>query len=151
MFRGITALNLDAKGRLAVPARYRDTLLEHYEGRIVITINPERRCLWLYPLDVWQDIEDKLIRLPSMPEGNQRLKRLLIGYATDCEVDGNGRVLVPPLLREFGELNKRVMLVGQGNKFEIWDEAQWNAETEAALAQKADDSAMSVDMENLAL
>lgn len=151
MFRGITALNLDAKGRLAVPARHRDTLLEHYEGRIVITINPESRCLWLYPLDVWQGIEDKLIRLPSMPEGNQRLKRLLIGYATDCEVDGNGRVLVPPLLREFGELNKRVMLVGQGNKFEIWDEAHWNAETEAALAKKADDSAMSVDMENLAL
>lgn len=144
-------MNLDAKGRLAVPARYRDTLVQQYDGRIVITINPERRCLWLYPLDIWQDIEDKLVRLPSMPEGNQRLKRLLIGYATDCEVDGNGRVLVPPPLREFGELNKRVMLVGLGNKFEIWDEEQWNAETEAALSQKADESSMSADMENLAL
>jgi len=151
LFRGITALNLDAKGRLAVPARYRDALLQQCEGRIVITINPEQHCLWLYPMDVWEALEDKLVRLPSMPAGNQRLKRLLIGYATDCEVDGNGRVLVPPPLREFGELDKRVMLVGQGNKFEIWDEQNWNAETEAALAQKADESSMSVEMESLAL
>jgi len=150
-FRGITALSLDAKGRLAIPARYRQTLLEQCEGRIVITINPDHRCLWLYPLEVWEGIEDKLVRMPGMQAGNQRLKRLLIGHATDCEMDASGRVLVPPPLREFGDLNKRVMLVGQGNKFEIWDEAQWSAETDAALASAPDDSSLSVDMENLAL
>ena len=151
MFRGITALNLDAKGRLAIPARYREALLQQCDGQLVITINQDERCLWMYPLDVWEDIEEKLVKLPTLDTRAQRLKRLLIGHATDCEVDGNGRVLVPPPLRDYGELTKRVMLVGQGNKFEIWDEELWNAQTEAALTQKPDESPMPVELESLAL
>ncbi|HSH41659.1 MAG TPA: division/cell wall cluster transcriptional repressor MraZ [Arenicellales bacterium] len=151
MFRGITALNLDAKGRLAIPARYRESLLQQCEGQIVITINQDEKCLWMYPLDVWEDIEEKVVKLPSFDKRAQRLKRLLLGHATDCEMDGSGRVLVPPPLREYGELSKRVMLVGQGNKFEIWDEALWHAQTEAALAQEPDESPMPVEMETLAL
>lgn len=151
MFRGITALNLDAKGRLAIPARYRDTLLQQSDGQLVITINQDEKCLWMYPLDIWEDIEDKVVKLPTFDPRAQRLKRLLIGHATDCELDGNGRVLVPPPLRDYGELSKRVMLVGQGNKFEIWDEELWNAQTESALAQKPDDSPMLPEMESLAL
>lgn len=151
MFRGITALNLDAKGRLAIPARYREALLQQCDGQLVITINQDEKCLWMYPLDVWEDIEDKLVKLPTLEPRSQRLKRLLIGHATDCELDGNGRVLVPPPLRDYGELTKRVMLVGQGNKFEIWDEAHWNAQTEAALMQKPDESPMPAELESLAL
>lgn len=151
MFRGITSLNLDAKGRLAVPARYRDALMQQCDGQVVITINHEQRCLWFYPLDVWEDIEDKLIKAPGLTPEVQRLKRLLIGHATDCEVDGNGRVLVPPPLRDYGELTKRVTMVGQGNKFEIWDEDLWNAETEAALSQRPDGSSMPAGLETLAL
>ncbi|MFZ0488193.1 MAG: division/cell wall cluster transcriptional repressor MraZ [Arenicellales bacterium] len=149
MFRGITSLNLDAKGRLAVPARYREALLQQSDGQLVITINHEQRCLWMYPLDVWEDIENKLVKLPSMSPVTQRLKRLLIGHATDCEVDGNGRVLVPPPLREYGELSKQIKLVGQGNKFEIWDEDLWNAQTEVALAEKLDESTMPAELESL--
>ncbi len=151
MFRGITALNLDAKGRLAIPARYRETLRQQCEGQLVITINQDAKCLWMYPLDVWEDIEEKVVKLPTFDPRAQRLKRLLIGHATDCEVDGNGRVLVPPPLRDYGELSKRVMLVGQGNKFEIWDEALWNAQTEAALAPDTDDSPLPPEMESISL
>jgi len=151
LFRGINALNLDAKGRLAVPARYREALLQQCDGQIVITINHEQRCLWLYPLDVWEEIENKLIKAPSLTPEVQRLKRLLIGHATDCEVDGNGRVLVPPPLRDYGELTKRVMLVGQGNKFEIWDEDLWNAETEAALSHPSDGTSLPAGLDTLAL
>lgn len=151
MFRGITSLNLDAKGRLAVPARYREALLQQCDGQLVITVSYEERCLWMYPLDVWEEIERKLVKLPSLDPTAQRLKRQLIGHATDCEVDGNGRVLVPPLLREYSELNKHVMLVGQGNKFEIWDETAWNAQIEAARSRKPDDSPMAVELESLSL
>lgn len=151
MFRGITSLNLDAKGRLAVPARYREQLLHQCDGQLVITINHEARCLSMYPLDVWEEVENRLIKLPSLAPVTQRLKRLLIGHATDCEVDGNGRVLVPPPLREYGELTKRVTLVGQGNKFEIWDEDLWHAQTEAALAQQPDGSPLPAELESLAL
>lgn len=153
MFRGITALNLDAKGRLAIPARYREALLQQCDGQLVITINqnPEEKCLWMYPLDVWEDIEEKVVKLPTFDPRSQRLKRLLIGHATDCEVDGNGRILVPPPLRDYGALTKRVMLVGQGNKFEIWDEELWNAQTESALTQKPDESPMPSELETLAL
>ena len=153
MFRGIASLNLDAKGRLAVPARYRDALQQQSDGQIVITINHEERCLWMYPLDIWEDIEEKVVKLPTFDPRSQRLKRLLIGHATDCELDGSGRVLVPPPLRDYGELTKRVMLVGQGNKFEIWDEALWNAQTEAALEHRTDrdETPMPAELESLAL
>lgn len=151
MFRGITSLNLDAKGRLAVPARYRDALLQQCDGQLVITINHEQRCLWVYPLDVWEGVERQLVDLPSLHEYPQRLKRLLIGYATECEVDGNGRVLVPPPLREYAKLNKHVKLVGQGNKFEIWDTELWDTETEAALSRKTDDAPMLEVLESLSL
>jgi MraZ protein len=144
-------LNLDAKGRLAIPARYRDTLRQQCEGQLVITINQDAKCLWMYPLDVWEDIEEKVVKLPTFDPRAQRLKRLLIGHAADCEVDANGRVLVPPPLRDYGALSKRVMLVGQGNKFEIWDEALWNAQIEGALAPDADDSPLPPEMETISL
>lgn len=153
MFRGITALNLDAKGRLAIPSRYREALLQQSDGQVVITINQDEKCLWMYPLDIWEDIEEKVVKLPTFDPRSQRLKRLLIGHATDCELDGSGRVLVPPPLRDYGELTKRVMLVGQGNKFEIWDEALWNAQTEAALEHRTDrdETPMPAELESLAL
>lgn len=153
MFRGITALNLDAKGRLAIPSRYREALLQQSDGQVVITINQDEKCLWMYPLDIWEDIEEKVVKLPTFDPRSQRLKRLLIGHATDCELDGSGRVLVPPPLRDYGELTKRVMLVGQGNKFEIWDEALWNAQTEAALEHRTDrdETPMPAELESLSL
>ncbi|SRR5579883_143615 len=125
MFRGVNGINIDAKGRIAMPTRYRDCLKNQSHGHIVMTIDTEERCLLLYPLGAWEDIENKLAALPSFNPAARRIQRLLIGHATETELDGNGRILLPPLLREYAGLNKKIMLVGQGKKFEIWDEDHW--------------------------
>jgi MraZ protein len=128
MFRGVNALNLDSKGRLAIPTRYREELAHAANGHVVITVNPvdHDHCLLLYPLPEWEEIERKLVKLPTLNAASRRLQRLLIGHATEVELDGNGRILLPPPLREFASLDKAAVLIGQGNKFEIWDEARWN-------------------------
>ena len=125
MFRGITGINIDAKGRVVMPTRYRDRLQVDSESRLVLTIDTEELCLLLYPLPEWEEIERKLASLPSFNPAARRIQRLLIGHATDVEMDGQGRILLPPLLREYARLNKRAVLVGQGKKFELWDEAHW--------------------------
>ncbi|MCK4609019.1 MAG: division/cell wall cluster transcriptional repressor MraZ [Gammaproteobacteria bacterium] len=127
MFRGINAVNLDAKGRLAIPTRYRTRLQDEANGHLVATIDTEENCLLLYPLSAWHEIEQKIESLPSFNPVTRRIQRLLIGHATEVELDGNGRILLPSLLREYAKLDKRVMLIGQGKKFEIWDEAEWNS------------------------
>ena len=124
MFRGVNNVTLDVKGRLSIPTRYRAQLLASCDGQMVMTIDREGSLL-LYPLPVWENIERKLIELPSLNKKAKRLKRLLIGHATDCELDGQGRVLVSPPLRDFAELEKKVVMIGQGNKFEIWNEQAW--------------------------
>ena len=128
MFRVVKGLNLHSKGRLAIPTRYRDELVRAAQGHVVITVNPvdQDHCLLLYPLPEWEEIERKLVKLPTLNAATRRLQRLLIGHATELELDGNGRILLPPPLREFAALDKAVVLIGQGNKFEIWDEAKWN-------------------------
>jgi MraZ protein len=151
MFRGVSTLNLDAKGRLAIPTRYREGLVRQCEGRMVITINNTERCLWLYPLDEWEQIERKLVNLPSLDAAAQRLKRILIGHASDCELDGSGRVLLPQPLRDYGELDKRVVLIGQGNKFEIWNETLWNERRDQWLGQDTEAGPLPVEMESLSL
>lgn len=125
MFRGINAINLDPKGRIGVPARYRERLKEETDTQLVITIDTEVTCLLLYPLSEWEVIEKKIEALPSFNRVTRRIQRLLIGHATEVEMDSNGRILIPPLLREYAKLGRRVMLVGQGKKFEIWDETLW--------------------------
>ncbi len=153
MFRGVNTLNLDVKGRLAIPARYRDDLLRQSEGRLVITINDSNseRCLWVYPLDEWEEIERKLVRLPSLDAHTRRLKRILIGHATDCDIDASGRVLLPGPLREYAGLKKRVVMIGQGNKFEIWSEELWGAHRDEWLSQTVEDGPLTVELESLSL
>ena len=124
MFRGGSTINLDAKGRLALPTRYRDELADRCEGRMVATVHHDR-CLMLYPQPDWDEIERKLVRLPNQNKRTLTLQRMLLGFATELELDKNGRILLPPRLRDFAELGKRVVLVGQGNKFEIWNEESW--------------------------
>ena len=134
-FRGINAINLDAKGRLAMPVRYRDQLNEEAGGRLVLTIDAEERCLLLYPYPVWEEIEKKVESLSSFNSHTRRIQRLLIGHATELEFDNNGRILLPQPLRDYAQLDKNVVLVGQGKKFEIWDEKQWESGRETWLAQ----------------
>lgn len=136
MFRGINSISIDGKGRLAVPTRYRETLGQD-QSSLVVTIDTEETCLLLYPASQWQVIEDNLQRMPSFNTAARRIQRLLIGHATDVELDGNGRILLPPLLRDYAHLSKRVVMIGQGNKFEVWDEALWQSRREQWLAEEA--------------
>ena len=126
MFRGATTISLDSKGRLAIPAKYRNALSIDCEGKMVCTIDIKQPCLLLYPLPEWQIIEKKLTQLSSMNPAERRLQRLLLGHADDCDMDKNGRLLLSAPLRQHAGLDKKLMLVGQLNKFEIWDEAAWH-------------------------
>lgn len=134
MFRGVSNLSLDSKGRLAIPARYRDRLESFCASRLVITVDSDR-CLLIYPEPTWTEIERKLQQLPSFNPAARKLQRLYIGHAHDTEMDAQGRVLLPPELRKFAALDKRVALVGQGNKFELWDEDTWNGNCEEWLSE----------------
>lgn len=129
MLRGANAINLDAKGRLAMPSRYRDRLVDVCGGQLVATIGLEERCLWIYPLNEWEQVEQQLKVAPNMHPAVKRLNRLLIGNANEIELDSHGRFVVPPLLRDHAKLDKKVMLVGQLNKFELWSEEAWEATT----------------------
>ena len=135
MFRGVNTLSLDAKGRMAMPTRYREQLQESCEGHLIITIDTDERCLLIYPLHDWELIETQLIAMANMNPLARRVQRLLMGHATDTDMDGNGRVLLPPPLRTFAALDKRAVLIGQGKKLELWDEDHWNARRETWLSE----------------
>lgn len=125
MLRGAHAISLDSKGRLAIPTRFRDSLRDECEGMLVCTIDISNPCLLLYPLAEWELIEKKLRVLSSTHPQERRLQRLLLGHAAECELDGQGRFLVPGPLRQHAGLEKKIMLVGQLNRFELWDETRW--------------------------
>lgn len=135
MFRGVSSINLDDKGRVAVPARYRAELNDSCEGQLVVTVGLDK-CLLLYPLPEFEEIERKLVKLPALNKQAKRLQRLLVGHASECELDGQGRFLIPEPLRRFAGLEKRVALVGQGNKFEIWNEEQWELNRDAWIEEE---------------
>ena len=133
MFQGAAALNLDAKGRLAIPARYRDALASAANGRLVLTAHPHR-CLLLYPEPAWEPIRDKVLAASSFNPQAAAIKRLLVGNAREEEMDAAGRLLVASELRQFAQLDKQVWLVGQGSHFEIWSDAGWQQQQEAVFA-----------------
>ncbi len=151
MFRGVTILNLDAKGRMAVPTKYRDRLQAQGEGQLVVTLDMSDPCLLIYPIPEWEDIERKLVRLPSLNKQAARLKRLLLGHASEVELDSHGRILLPPALRELVSLEKRIVLLGQGNKFEVWNESTWNARRDEWLDETSTDGDLSQELESLSL
>lgn len=134
LFRGVNRLNLDAKGRLAIPTRYRERIQERCASELVVTIDRDH-CLLIYPLPEWQEIERKLMKLPSFNRETRNLQRLLVGHATEVEMDAQGRVLLPPALRDFAKLDKHTVLIGQGNKFELWDEERWNSQRDDWLSE----------------
>ena len=135
MFRGSHPLKMDAKGRLSVPARFRERLLKKCEGRMTATISLDQRCLSVYPAPAWEALEDEVRRLPAMDPEAQKIRRLLVGNGTDCDMDSQGRILVSPGLREWAGLDKRVQMVGQIQKFELWDESAWSQHRETLLAE----------------
>jgi MraZ protein len=136
MFQGATALSLDAKGRMAVPARHRDALMAE-GGRLVLTAHPHR-CLLLYPEPAWSPIRDRILAAPSFDPRSAALKRVLVGNARDEQLDGAGRLLIAPELRGYAALEKQIWLVGMGSHFEIWSDAGWQGLPDLAAAALAE-------------
>ncbi|GAA5104631.1 division/cell wall cluster transcriptional repressor MraZ [Orbus sasakiae] len=148
MFSGAISINLDSKGRLAIPTRYREVL----STGLVCTIGLHHPCLMLYPLEQWQLIEQKLAKLSSMIEVERRIARLLLGHATECPMDNSGRILIPMTLRKYAKLDKSTMFVGQSNKFEIWDETIWYEQiAEDIAAIPADIGELSENLKHLTI
>ena len=127
MFRGYDELNMDAKGRIGLPTRYHERVMAECQGRFVLTVDIRERCLVLYPLPEWEIIEARLDALPSSIAPLAMLKRRLMGYATEINLDSAGRFLVSPELRKFALFEKAVVLAGQGKKCEIWHKPTWDA------------------------
>lgn len=150
MFRGANAITLDVKGRLTMPSRYRDEFMAR-AGQLVVTIDAVDPCLSVYPLAEWELIEARLRELPSLREENRRLQRLLIGNAVDIELDAAGRFLVPPRLRDYAGLDKRAVLVGQLNKFQLWDEDAWEARCAEDLKAIKQPGGLPEELRNLTL
>lgn len=130
MFQGRSALSLDAKGRMSVPTRHREALMVQCEGRLTLTRHPDG-CLLLYPRPVWESVRERIAALPISASG---WKRFFLGNATDVDLDGTGRLLIAPELRQAVSLEKEVVLLGMGAHFELWDAQALAAKEEEAIA-----------------
>ena len=146
MFRGSNSATLDGKGRMALPTRTRETLSGLSENKVVVTIDMREPCLLLYPLSDWEVVQGKLESLSNINPQARLLQRLLIGHATDLQLDGAGRLLLPSMLRDFAQLEKKLVLVGQGNKIEIWSEQNWQQRMGEWVEEGANALAENVDM-----
>ena len=137
MFRGVTEISLDEKGRFALPTRYREPIKITAENKLIVTIDTEETCLLLYPLPDWEIIEAKIEQLPSFNRAARRVQRLLIGHATDVSLDSHSRILLPQPLRDYASLDKHLVLVGQGKKFEIWSQKYWEEQRDSWIKEEA--------------
>ena len=135
---------------MVMPTRYREQINELAQGKLVVTVDKDQ-CLLIYPLPEWEQIERKLMNLPSLNATARRLQRLMVGHATDLPLDGHGRVLLPPELRDFAKLGRHGMLIGQGNRFELWDETRWNERRDAWLANAEAPTDLPSELESLSL
>ncbi|MEH6594273.1 MAG: division/cell wall cluster transcriptional repressor MraZ [Colwellia polaris] len=135
MYRGTSAITLDSKNRITIPTRYREELFADCQGKMVCTVDIQHPCLLLYPLPEWEEIELKLCGLSSMNPQERLLQQVLLGNASDCEIDKSGRLLINGPLRQHAGLEKGLMLVGQLRKFEIWSENAWQAQMQQGIAK----------------
>lgn len=135
MFRGTSAITLDSKNRITMPTRHREELLTDCHGKMICTVDIQHACLLLYPLPEWEEIELKLCGLSSTNPQERMFQQILLGNASDCEMDKNGRLLINGPLRQHANLEKNIMLVGQLKKFEIWSESAWQAQMQKGISQ----------------
>ena len=148
VFQGATQVNLDAKGRMAVPTKVRDPLTSGGTVRLVLTAHPDG-CLLLYPQPAWEPIRARVMAFPSLDRQFSVWKRLLVGFAEDVELDSAGRLLISPELRDFARITRPVMFVGQGSHFEIWDLETWNTQLESL--RSGGSTSLPPGMENFSL
>jgi transcriptional regulator MraZ len=149
VFRGATKITLDAKGRLAIPTRYREQIAQRCANQLVATVDKDH-CLLIYPLPDWVEIERKLVRLPSFHGRTRTTQRMMLGYATDVDIDAHGRILLSRELRDVAGLEREAILIGQGHKFELWDEERWNRIRDAWL-DTDNDGELPPELESLSL
>jgi len=135
MFRGISNLNVDSKGRLAIPSRYRESVQLSSSGQMIVTVDHTDSCLLVYAMNEWVAVEKTLMRLPNMNRSVRNMQRLVLGHASEVELDSQGRILLSAPLREYANIEKPVVLVGQANKFELWDESTWLAQRNAWISE----------------
>ena len=147
MFKGITNIRIDTKGRLTIPTKYRPIIHEQSNSKMVITIDSEEKCLLLYPSTSWKKIQQKINDLPSFNKNARRIQRLLIGHAEDLDLDGNGRILLSKPLRSFAEMTKQVTMIGQGEKFEIWSNDIWEKRVMTWRAEETEETEESILMD----
>lgn len=138
MFRGATKVSVDDKGRMVLPTRHRAAMQERSSGRLIVTANPDN-CLRIYARSDWEQIEEQLMSAPSLHPRVRKLQRLMVGYATEVELDGHGRIALTPELREWADIKRGGMLLGQGKGLELWGEDRWAAQQEALSADEGDD------------
>jgi len=136
VFQGASSLSLDAKGRLSVPTRHRDVLSAIAQGQLTITCHPHG-CLMIFPRPEWEKFRE---RIAALPMSAQWWKRMFLGNAMDVELDGTGRVLVSPELRDAASITKETMLLGLGNHFELWDKATYEAKSAEAMQGETPDA-----------
>ena len=148
MFQGASAISLDAKGRLAVPTRYRASIAAQGEGQIIVTAHPHR-CLLLYPRPAWEPIATKIMALPSLDPAVSAMQQLLVGHADELEIDSSGRILLSPTLRKLAGIDREVMMFGQGTHFKLWNPEAWEKQFEAFSKLKP--GVMPAGMESLSL
>jgi len=142
MFQGETAITVDDKGRMAIPTAYRDEVTRG-GNRLVVTYNPyEAGCLWLYPEAEWQRVRDQVNALPNAKRVHRNLQLKLVGAATLVEPDGNGRIVLPPTHRAAAGLEKKVVLLGMGSKFELWSEQAHAAQVQSTIGEDEVSDAM---------
>ena len=135
MFQGESAISVDEKGRLAIPTAYRDAVARG-GNRLVVTYNPyESGCLWLYPESAWQQVRDQVNALPNAKRVHRNLQLKLVGAATVVEPDGNGRIVLPQTHRAAAGLDKKAVLLGMGNKFELWSEQAHLAQIQSTIGE----------------
>ena len=149
MFRGANSINLDSKGRIAVPAKYRQCITESTASHMIITCDPYDSCLLIFTLEHWENTEADLQSLSNSKPLHRRLKRIMLSHATEVDMDANGRLLIPAVLRDRSKLQKDVMLIGQGKTFQLWDENQWHKLVEEDMAVMSSDELDSDDLPDL--
>ena len=120
---------------MAIPSRFRERLAGTAGGALVLTLNPLDHCLWMYPYSDWELIENKLAELSDFDKQSRRTKQMMRGYASDCQLDSQGRILIPQELRDYARLQKSAVILGQGNKFEIWNQNSWEEQRDLWLSQ----------------
>jgi len=149
VFRGANSINLDSKGRIAVPAKYRPGIIESTDSHLIITCDPYDNCLLIFTLEHWESTESDLQSLSNSKPLHRRLKRIMLSHATEVDMDANGRLLIPSVLRERAKLQKDVMLIGQGKTFQLWDEGNWHKLVEEDMSVMSSEELDSNDLPDL--